>query len=90
VASVIAQLVPLLEAKRLVAALAAVHDIPNAQRLGYVLDVLRQCDLSGAVHRWVQPRIERFQPLRSGRPMNDARENRRWQLLINDPVEIES
>ncbi len=90
VASVIAQLAPLLEAKRLVAALAAVHDIPNAQRLGYILDVLRQRKLSAPVHRWVQPRIERFQPLRSGQPVDNARENRRWQLLINGPVEIES
>jgi len=69
--------------------LAVVHDIPTTQRLGYILDVLRQRKLADPVHRWVQPRIERFQPLRPGQP-DDAREDRRWQLRINRPVEIES
>ncbi len=90
VTSVIAQLAPSLNPKRLVAALSVVHDIPNAQRLGYILHVLRQRKLSAPVHRWVQPRIERFQSLRSGQPVDDARENRRWHLLINGPMEIES
>lgn len=89
VASVIAELAPPLSPKRLVAALALVHDIPNTQRLGYIFDVLRQRKLSAPVHRWVQPCIERFQPLRPGQPVDDAHENRRWQLLINGPVEIE-
>lgn len=90
VASVIAELAQSLRSKRLIAALAVVHDIPNTQRLGYILDVLRERKLSASVHRWVQPRIERLQTLRPGRPVDDARENRRWQLLINGPVEIES
>lgn len=90
VASVIAQLVPLLNPEGLVSALKVVHDIPNAQRLGYLLDVLRQRKLSTPVHRWVKPHIERFQPLRPGQSVDDAGENKRWHLLINGPVEIES
>jgi hypothetical protein len=58
--------------------------------MGYILDVLRQRKLAAPVYRWVQPRIERIQPLRPGQPVDEARENRRWQLLINGPVEIES
>lgn len=90
VASVIAQLAPLLNPKRLVAALTVVHDIPSTQRLGYILDVLRQQKLSDPVHRWVDKRIERLQRLRPGRPLDDAPEDRRWHLLINSPMEIES
>jgi predicted transcriptional regulator of viral defense system len=90
VASVIAELAPSLRARRLVTALAVVHDIPNTQRLGYILDELGERKLSDSVHRWVQSRIERFQPLRLGQSMDDAPENHRWDLLINGPVEIES
>jgi len=89
VASIIGQLAPLLTPKRLVAALAVVDDIPNAQRLGYILDLLRQRKLSDSIHRWVERRIERVQRLRPGQSVEDARENRRWHLLVNGAVEIE-
>ena len=89
-ASVIGQLAPSLSPTRLVAALAVVHDIPNTQRLGYILDSLQQRNLAGRVHRWVERRIERFRPLRPGRLVEHAHENRRWHLRINGPLEIES
>jgi hypothetical protein len=90
VASVIGELAPMLDPKRLVAALRVVNDIPNAQRLGYILDLLRRRNLAEAVHQWVERRIERFQPLRPDQPAREARENRRWHLQINVPVEIET
>jgi len=90
VAAVIGELAPRLNAKQLVAALKVVCDVPNAQRLGYILDVLRKRRLSKAVHGWVKSRIERPQPLRPGRPVTGAREDRRWRLWINGPVEVEA
>jgi hypothetical protein len=90
VATVISELTASLNPKRLVAALDVVHDIPNAQRLGYILDVLRRRDLSRAVHQWVAGRAERIQPLWPDRPFPAGREDRKWQLLINAPVEVEA
>jgi predicted transcriptional regulator of viral defense system len=90
VAAVIAELSPSLDPKRLIAALRAVNDIPNAQRLGYILDRVRQRALSDALHVWVERHIERTQPLRPGRPVSGAKEDHRWRLLINSPLEVES
>ena len=90
VVSVIAELSPLLDPKRLVLALGVVNDIPNTQRLGYILDLLRRRKLSEPVHGWAQRRIQRLQPLRPDQPVDDARENRRWRLLINSPIEVEA
>ena len=89
VASVIGEMAPSLDPKRLAAALGVANDIPNAQRLGYILDLVRRRNLAEAVHQWVDRRIERFQPLRPDQPVEEARENRRWQLLINVPVVVE-
>jgi len=90
VAAVIAELSPSLNPKRLIAAVRAVNDIPNAQRLGYILDRVRKRAISDALHDWVERRIERSQPLRPGRPVSGAEEDRRWRLLINSPLEVES
>jgi len=90
VAFVISELAEAINPECLVAALRAVNDIPNAQRLGYILDLARKRKLSKAVHDWVKSRIQRPQPLRPDRPTKDAPENRRWHLLINDPLKIEA
>jgi len=90
VAAVIAELASSLKPKRLVTALAVIDDIPNAQRLGYILELARQRNLAKAVHHWIRRRIERYQPLRPDQPIAGARESRRWHLLINAPLEIET
>jgi predicted transcriptional regulator of viral defense system len=90
VAAVVGELAPRLNARRLVAALKVVCDVPNAQRLGYILDVLRNRGLSKAVHDWVKSRIKRPQPLRPGLPITGAGEDRRWRLWINGPLEVEA
>jgi predicted transcriptional regulator of viral defense system len=90
VAAVIAELSQSLDAKRLLAALRVVNDIPNAQRLGYLLDLVRQRQLSDPIHAWIESRIQRPQPLWPGRPIEGANENWRWRLLINSPIEVEA
>jgi predicted transcriptional regulator of viral defense system len=90
VAAVISELAPLLKPNCLVAALAVTNDIPNAQRLGYILDLVRRQNLADAVHRWTRRRVSRFQPLRPDQPIQNARKSRRWHLLINGSLEIET
>ncbi len=90
VATVISELSSSLDAKRLLAALGVVNDIPNAQRLGYLFDQMRHRKLSDPIHAWIERRIQRRQPLRPGQPTEGASENRRWHLLINSPIEVEA
>jgi predicted transcriptional regulator of viral defense system len=89
VAALIAELSHALNPKRLIAAARVVNDIPNAQRLGHILDRVRQRELADALHAWVESRIERTQLLRPGRSADSAKEDRRWRLLVNTPLEVE-
>lgn len=90
VATVIAELSPSLDPKRLIAAVRLVEDVPNAQRLGYILDQVRQRRLSDPIHTWLEHLEPHMLPLRSGRPAARAKESRRWHLLINKPIEVEA
>jgi predicted transcriptional regulator of viral defense system len=90
VATVIAELSVDVDPRLLLAAVRLVHDVPNTQRLGYVLDLVHQRHLSDPIHVWLERRKPHMLPLRSGQPVNDARLNRRWNLLMNRPVEVEA
>ena len=43
-----------LDPKRLLTAVRLVNDVPNAKRLGYLLDHVRGRDLSEPIHAWVE------------------------------------
>jgi predicted transcriptional regulator of viral defense system len=88
VAAVIKELAPQIDARRLLSAVRSVDDVPNTQRLGYVLECVRSKPLAAPLHDWLARRIERWQPLRPGRAVVDAAKNRRWQLLIDEPLEF--
>jgi predicted transcriptional regulator of viral defense system len=88
IAAVIKELAPQMDARRLLATVRSVGDVPNTQRLGYVLECARCKPLATPIHDWLATRIERWQPLRPGREVTDAAKNQRWRLLINEPLEI--
>lgn len=90
VGTVIAELAPSLDPKRLLAAVRRVGDVPNTQRLGYILDRIRQRRLSDPIHAWLQRQEPRSVPLRSGQPAADAPEDHRWHVLVSEPLEIEA
>lgn len=90
VATVISEMIPLLNPRALLAAVRNVDDVPNAQRLGHVLDRLRRRDLSAPIHEWIERHHPRLAKLRSALPTGDAYEDRRWHLLVNWPIEIEA
>lgn len=89
VALVIGDLAESLNPDRLLAAVRAVSDVPNAQRLGYVLDSLRRRKLSQPIHDWLERQDVRLQPLRTGQPAVDAQVDRRWRVWVKSPLEIE-
>jgi len=90
VATILAELSPSLDPKKLVAAVRLVNDVPNAKRLGYLLDHVRARRLSEPIHAWVERQPSRPVPLRSGRSVKDAPEDRRWHVLVNQPIEVEA
>lgn len=89
VATVIAELLPSVEASRLLKAVKVRNDLPSAQRLGYLLERLRAKKLAVPLHEWVGRRKLRAIPLRPGHVDSGAREDRRWHVLVSAPIEVE-
>ncbi len=90
VATVLAELSPSLEPKKLLAAARLVGDVPNARRLGYLLDYLHVKRTADPIHSWVGRQMDRPVPLQSGRSIEGAVENRRWGVLVNQDVEVDA
>ena len=90
VAAVLADLAHLLDAKRLLEAVRIVGDLPNAQRLGFILNRGHGQRLTGPVHAWVERHNAHAVRLRPGRPLSGARLDRRWQVLVNGPLKAEA
>jgi hypothetical protein len=90
VATVLAELVPLLDPMRLVKAVRATGDVPNAQHLGYPLERGGRRPLTQLLHDWLGRQSVRVIPPRSGRSAAGAAEDRRWYVLVTEPVEIET
>lgn len=90
VATVLSELSTSLNARKLLAAVKITGDIPNAQRLGYILDQLRARQVAKPLHEWVDAKAPTPIPLRSGKVSPDVPENHRWHVLVNHPLEIEA
>lgn len=89
VATILAELLPYLGEKRLMKAVRLLHDVPSTQRLGFLLDSLRARRLSAPIHAWIKKRRLGSIPLRPGEAVRNAEENRRWHVLVGEPIEIE-
>lgn len=90
VATVLSEMAPLIDPKRLLGAVRLVEDVPNAKRLGYLLDRVGGKGLCEPLHTWVQRQSPRPIPLRPERPSTGAPEDHRWHVLVNQPVEVEA
>lgn len=90
VATVLAELVPLLDPKRLLRAVRASADVPNAQRLGYLLERVRGRQQAKSLREWLVRQSPRVVPLRPGRAGAGVAEDRRWHVSVAEPIEIET
>lgn len=88
-ATVISELVSKLDAKKLLAVVKAVQDVPNAQRLGFILDRAGIRELSEPLRRWVDRQHANSVALRPHRGGSDGYLDRRWRVLVDQPLEIE-
>jgi predicted transcriptional regulator of viral defense system len=90
VATVLAELLSRLDPTRLLAAVRSVGEVPDAQRLGYLLDQVRGRNVTKPLHAWIERQSHRPVPLRPSRPVADASEDPRWHVLVNEQVEAEA
>jgi predicted transcriptional regulator of viral defense system len=90
VATVIAELASSLDPKRLLTAVKLVEDMPNAQRLGYILDKVRAPRASALLRDWIERHTPNSVPLRTGRRAQGDTEDRRWHVLVDRPLEVEA
>ena len=90
VATVLAELSSSLDPKKLLAAVRLVNDVPNARRLGYLLDHVRARPITEPIHAWVERQSLRAVPLQPGRSVVSAPEDRRWHVLVNHRIEIDA
>ena len=88
VATVISELASSIDAKKLLKAAKLVGDIPNAQRLGYILDHVRARKAAIPLREWIDRQSPNCVPLRTGSHVGT--EDRRWHVLVDRPLEIES
>ena len=88
VATVLTELAEVLDRSRLVEVVEATGvEVAVVQRLGYLLDLVEQPDLSEPLARWGADRKPRLVSLRPGRPTSGASRADRWRLLIDEAVE---
>jgi predicted transcriptional regulator of viral defense system len=88
VATVLNELVEKLDANAIVD-VAALYSVPDAQRLGYLLEMIGRRHLNGPLWDWLSERRYRVVPLVSGPPTNDEKVDPRWKVLPNADVEAD-
>ncbi len=87
VATILLELAPAMHKLRLTAAAKKHIELSVIQRLGYLLDLVGQNELSEGLVRLVKEREARLVKLRPDLDTKDAKINSRWSLYINEEVE---
>jgi len=90
VATVLAELAEKMDPERTVEAAKLDDSLPNAQRLGYLLDLVGAGDVGNGLADWIAERRPRYLALRSDRMSGVASKDRRWRVLVNEKIEVEA
>ncbi len=86
-ATVLVELAERMDGQALIS-IANLVRLPNVQRLGYMLDAVGEEELADPLSKWLETRRPRAVPLRPGEPA-DVEVDRRWQVLLNEELEID-
>ena len=86
VATVLAELAEEIAAKKLLEA-AKISPLGWSQRLGYLLEIVEQPELAGALAPFVEKHARSYTPLRRAKDVAGAERNPKWKLHINVDVE---
>lgn len=90
VAAVLVELAPKIDPGLLLEAARRENGLPNAQRLGYLLDLVGAGEAGAGLAEWVAEHRPRYRALRPDRPLGAAEKNRRWRLVINERIELDA
>ena len=88
-ATILAELAAGMDAVRTAEAARLEGDLPNAQRLGHLLDAVGAGEVGTVLAEWVAQQHPRFVALRPDRPSVGAAKDGRWRVLVNEEVEVE-
>lgn len=89
VATVLAELAEKLEPRRLVELAGGEVELSVTQRLGYLLEHVDAADVASPLAAWLERRGPRPVPLLPARDLAGATRNARWQVLVNEHIEID-
>lgn len=89
VAAVLAELAEAMKPSRLAAAARANGEMARIQRLGYLLDRVGADSLAGPLARLVRERRPLVVGLRPDRPARGRSRDARWNVLVNEDVDVE-
>lgn len=90
VAAIIAELSSSLRPDPLLTAVRRVGDVPTAQRLGHILDHIGADRLADALYAWIEQQAHRAIPLRPGRTVPHAPEDRKWRVRVDEPLAVDA
>ena len=88
VATVLGELAEKLDANALIE-VAALYSVPDAQRLGYLLEMIGHRHLDAQLWDWLSERRYRVVSLVPGAPTNHEKVDRRWKVIPNADVETD-
>ncbi len=83
VITVLSELSEKLDPKKLLATVKRHGDVLTAQRLGWLLESLKEKDLAKGIADWVGKKNPPMRLLDPAAPLGRSKENERWRLLIN-------
>lgn len=86
ITTVLVELAEQMDPVRLVEA-AELGRLPDAQRLGYLLDLLQEARLAGPLAEWLAARRTTIVALRTDKPIDDNKTDPRWRVIPNEAVE---
>jgi len=68
---------------------AGLVQLPDVQRLGYLLTIVGKGELAGPLAGWLVKRRTTVTRLRTDRPMGDVEVDSRWRLIPNEEIDID-
>lgn len=89
VATVLAELAERINPGRMVKAAKVDGELAHVQRLGYLLDLVGARRLAGPLGKWLATRDAKIVRLRPDLPMEGAKTDQRWRVVVNDEIEVD-
>jgi hypothetical protein len=88
VAQVIAKLVPRIDPQRMPGLLKGEVEVSNIRRLGYILEKVGGKAAAEPLYEWLSGKRHRPVPLRTDGDIQDAPRDDRWQVLVNETIQL--